>query len=300
MDRQGGMQSMRSVPAFYNHLRFSPDGRRLAMEIREGRQTDVWVYEWERDKMSRLTVDPGENKSPVWAPDGRRIAFASTRGDKATRNLYWQRADGTGEAGRLTWSSNAQGPTSWHPMGRLVAYDEQSPQGRGDIMILPLDGDEASGWKPGKPTVFLASPFDESAADFSPDGRWLAYHSDESGRPEVYVRPFPGSGEKRQVSSGGGMYPTWSRSRKELVYQQAADWTLMVAAYSTEGDSFSAEKPQPAGRIPRRGLGMPGWDLHSDGQRFAVLKAVQEPTEVRQDHVILIPNFFDELRRIAP
>lgn len=166
-------------------------------------------------------------------------------------------------------------------------------------MILPLEGDEASGWKPGKPTVFLASPFEESNAAFSPDGRWLAYQSDESGRMEVYVRPFSGSGEKRQVSSGGGMYPTWSRNRKEMFYQQAADWTIMVAAYATEGDSFRAEKPQEAGRIPRRGLGMPGWDLHPDGQRFAVLKAAQEPTEVRQDHAVLIPDFFDELRRIA-
>jgi Tol biopolymer transport system component len=300
MDRRGVTQPLRAVPAFYNHPRFSPDGRLLAMEIREGRQVDVWVYEWERDKIWRLTSNAGDNRSPVWTPDGRRIAFASTRGDKATRNIYLQRADGTAEAEPLTHSSNAQMPTSWHPTGRFLAYGEQNPQSRGDVMILPLEGDEASGWKPGKPTVFLASPSDESNAAFSPDGRWLAYQSDESGRMEVYVRPFSGSGEKTQVSSGGGMYPTWSRSRKELFYQQAADWTLMVAAYATEGDSFRAEKPQGAGRIPRRGLGMPGFDLHPDGQRFAVLKAAQEPTEPSQDHVVLIPHFFDELRRIAP
>jgi serine/threonine-protein kinase len=299
MDRHGAMRSMRAVPAFYNHPRFSPDGRLLAMEIREGRQVDVWVYEWERDKISRLTVEGGDNRYPEWTPDGRRIAFASTRGENATRNLYWQRADGTGEAEQLARSKNAQVPMSWHPTGRALAYGEQHPERGSDIMILPLLGNEASGWKTGTPTVFLATPFDEAGAAFSPDGRWLAYHSNESGRLEVYVRPFAGSGEKTQVSTGGGMYPTWSRNGKELFYQQAADWTLMVATYTTEGDSFRVEKPQQAGRIPRRGMGMPGFDLHPDGQRFAVLKAAQEPTEVRQNHVVLIPHFIDEVRRIA-
>ena len=175
MDRQGATRSMRAVPAFYNHPRFSPDGRRLAVEIREGRQVDVWVYEWERDKISRLTTEGRDNKYPVWTPDGRRVAFASTRGDDASPNLYWQRTDGTGEAVRLTRSKNAQVPMSWHPTGRALAYGELNPEGGGEIMILPLEGDEVSGWKPGTPTIFFASPFNEWGAAFSPDGRWLAY-----------------------------------------------------------------------------------------------------------------------------
>lgn len=300
LDRQGATLSLRAVPAFYNHPRFSPDGRRLAMDIREGRQVDVWVYEWERDKISRLTSESGDNKYPEWTPDGRRVAFASTRGDKVTNNLYWRRADGSGEAEPLTRSKNAQVPMSWHPTGRVLAYGERNPESRGDIMMLPLEGDEVSGWTPGTPTVFLGSTFEEWGAAFSPDGRWLAYQSNESGRIEVYVRPFTGSGEKTQVSTGGGLHPTWSRNGKELFYQDASDWTLMVANYVTEGDSFRVEKPQQVGRLPRRGMGMPGFALHPDGQRFAVLKAAQEPTEVRQNHVILMPHFFDELRKIAP
>ena len=300
MDRQGATTPMRAMPAFYNHPRFSPDGRRLAVEIREGRQVDVWVYERERDKLSRLTFDGGDNRYPAWTPDGRRVTFASARGGNAMRNLYWQRADGIGKAELLTRSKNAQVPMSWHPTGRALAYGEENPESRADILILPVEGDEASGWKPGKPTIFLASPFDEWGAAFSPDGRWLAYASNESGRPEVYVRPFSGSGEKMQVSTGGGMHPTWSRNGKELFYQHASDWTLMVATYVAEGDSFRAEKPQKAGRLPRRGMGMPGFDLHPDGQRFAVLMAAQEPTEARQDHIVLIPHFIEELRRIAP
>jgi eukaryotic-like serine/threonine-protein kinase len=299
MDRQGATRSLRAVPAFYNHPRFSPDGRQLAVEIREGRQVDVWVYEWERDKISRLTFEGGDNRYPEWTPDGRRVTFASIRGDNAMLNLYWQRADGTGEAEPLTRSKNAQVPMSWHPTGRVLVYGEQNPESRSDIMMLPLMGDEGSGWKPGTPTILLASPFDEAGAAFSPDGRWLAYHSNESGRMEVYVRSYSGSGEKTQVSTGGGMYPSWSRNGKELFYQQVSDWTLMVATYATEGDSFRAEKPQHAGHIPRRGHGMPGFDLHPDGQRFAVLKATQELTEVRRNQVVLIPHFIDDLRRTA-
>jgi len=300
MDLQGGMQPLRVVPAFYNHPRVSPDGRRLVVEIREGRQVDVWIYDWERGQISRVTSEPGQNKYPVWSPDGQAIAFASNRRDKATLNLYWQRADGTAKAEPLTESRNRQDPTSWHPSGKFLAYEEERTQGVADIMILPLEGDEESGLKPGKPTVFLDSAFSEGHGVFSPDGRWLAYHSNESGRMEVYVRPFPGPGEKKQVSLGGGMYPAWSRSRQELAYQNAADWTLMIAAYGTEGDSFRVEKPRSVGRIPRRGLGMPGFDLHPDGQRFVVLKTTEDPTDAGQDHMVLIEHFFDELRRVAP
>ena len=196
----------------YNNIRFSPDGRRLAMDVRDGTERDVWVYEWGRDTMSRLTFEPGEDSSPVWTPDGRRIAFASARADKATPNLYWQRADGTGEAERLTESKNPQSPTSWHPSGKFLAFHETDPQTRTDIMILPMEGDETSGWKPGKPRVFLNSPFTEFHPAFSPDGRLAGVRSDESGRQEVYVRPFPGPGGKWQVSTGGGRCPTWSRT----------------------------------------------------------------------------------------
>jgi Tol biopolymer transport system component len=299
MDRQGGTKPLRAVPAFYNHPRFSPDGRQLVVEIRERGIADVWIYDWERDHLSRLTADAGDNRYPIWTPDGRRIAFGSTRKDNSTRTLYWQRVNG-GAAEPLTQSGNAQMPTSWHPGGKFLAFEQENPQSGMDIMILPVEGDEASGWKPGKPTVFFESSFHELNAVFSPDGRWLAYQSNESGSMEVYVRPFPGPGEKMQVSSGGGMYPTWSRSSKELIYQHVEDWTLMVAAYTTEGDSLRAERPRRLARIPRRGFGMPGFDLHPDGQRFAVLKAAEETTDIRQDHMVLIPHFFDELRRVAP
>jgi len=297
MDREGMLQTLPAAPGVYSNIRFSPDGRWLALDILEGKNRDVWVYEWGGDTLSRLTFDPGDDYFPVWTPDGQRIAFSSTR-DQATRNLYWQQADGTGEAERLTKSKNPQYPTSWHPSGKFLAFQETNPQTSVDILILPLTGDEASGWKPGKPTVFLNNPFGEFAAAFSPDGRWLAYSSNESGRFEVYVRPFPGPGGIRQVSTAGGRLPTWSRSRRDLLYV-VEDGGIMVAAYTVEGDLFRAEKPRvwSPGFAPVRGADRT-YDLHPDGERVAVLKASGD--EARRDHVTLIQNFFDELRRIAP
>ncbi len=171
----------------------------------------------------------------------------------------------------------------------------------GHILILPLTGDEASGWKPGKPTVFLNGSFGEFAAAFSPDGRWLAYASNESGRYEVYVRPFPGPGGKWQVSTVGGRLPTWSRSRRELFYH-GEDERIMVAVYTVEGSSFHAEKPRvwSPGLVPLRGGAARTYDLHPDGERIVVLKASGDEAEAKRDRVVLIQNFFDELRRIAP
>src|SRR5205823_10477928 len=132
--------------------------------------------------------DPGLDTHSVWTPDGRRIAFDSQRADKSTSNIYWQRADGTGEIQRLTASKNLQNPISFHPSGKFLAFDESTPNNRMDIMILPIEGNESIGWKPGKPYAFLSTPYDEVEPAFSPDGRWMAYQSNESGSYEVYVR----------------------------------------------------------------------------------------------------------------
>jgi serine/threonine-protein kinase len=297
MDSAGKTEPLLSVPGDYFAQRFSPDGRRLAVDIRERDQRDVWVYEWGRDTLSRLTFDPGRDTLPVWTPDGRRIAFASERAEKGTRNLYWQRADGTGDAERLTVSNNNQWPGSWHPTGKFLAFSEINRQRNApDIMILPMEGREDSGWKPGNPTVFLNESFVENNPAFSPDGRWLAYMSRESGEFEVYVRPFPGPGGRWQVSTSGGNFPIWSRIRRELFYL-AGDQRIMVAPYTVDGDRFRADKARlwSEGRLSTDGT----FDLHPDGQHFAVVKA-PEASDAKQDHVVLILNFFDYLRRIAP
>jgi hypothetical protein len=204
MGREGKMTALRAMPANWSNPLFATDGRRLAVDIADGANVDVWVYEWPRDTLSRLTSDAALDFKPVWTPDSRRIVFSSTRGDKSTYKLYWQRADGTGDVQRLTESQNPLFPASWHPSGKFLAFAEATRQTSTDLMILPMDGDETSGWKPGKPTVFLNGPFGEFEPMFSPDGRWLAYTSTESGRGEVYVRPFPGPGGSPQRGCRAG------------------------------------------------------------------------------------------------
>jgi serine/threonine-protein kinase len=262
---------------------------------------DVWLYEWTRDSLTRLTSDPGPDQRPIWTPDGRRIAFGSQRGSSKTSNVYWQRADGTGDVQRLTESTYSQSPASWHPSSKFLAFTELKPQPQTgvDLMILPLEGDETSGWKPGKPIAFLSTPFTEQEPMFSPDGRWLAYQSNESGEFEVYVRPFPGPGGKVLVSTAGGAFPAWSRAKRELLYQ-SPDRRIMVASYAVNGDTFVPDKPRPWSeqRFVLQAGGR-SFDLHPDGERLA-LAVAQDLSATKQDKVVFIFNFFDEIRRLAP
>jgi serine/threonine-protein kinase len=300
MNRQGKTSTLRATPAFWREAHVAPDGRRVAVEIYDGRQSDIWVYEWERDRLSRLTSDSVDDQTPVWTPDGSRIAYMSKRADNQTRNIYWRRADGTGEVQRLTESVNQQFVGSWHPSGKFLAFSEGNPPPMNSaLMILRMEGNEVLGWKPGKPQVIANGPFSEFGPMFSPDGRWLAYQSNEFGRFEILVRPFPGPGGPWQISTDGGTDPTWSRTRQELFFG-SPDHRIMVAAYSVDRDSFHADKPRAVSEshFAARTSGR-NFDLHPDGERFVL--GVEPESADRDDghHVTLIFNFFDELRRIV-
>jgi serine/threonine-protein kinase len=215
------------------------------------------------------------------------------------QNLYWQRADGSGDVQRLTRSPYPQSPASFHPSAHVLAFQETRPQTGADLMLLPIHGDETRGWSPGIATVFLSTPASEQEPMFSPDGRWLAYQSNDTGQFEVYVRPYPGPGGTWLISSAGGRTPTWSRTHPELVYR-TPDNQLMAVDYSLSGDSFRAEKPRlwGAGRIGPQ-TGQRSFDLHPDGERVAV---APDPAQAGGHHnqVTFVFNFFEELRRIAP
>ena len=248
---------------------------------------------------TRLTFDPAHDENPVWTPDGRHVVFTSLRGENGEHNLYWRPSDGSGEAGRLTESENWQRPSSWHPSGRFLAFLEQSPQTGVDVKILEMGGDEASGWTPGTPTSFVEDSFNERSPAFSPDGRFLAYASDESGRFEVYVRPFPGPGGKWQVSADGGIWATWSKTRPELLFETEGG-EIMVASYTAAGDSFRSERPVPwfDGRIHMPQAGARSFDLHPDGERVA-LRFARGGSGAAPAGVVVVFNFFDELRRLT-
>jgi Tol biopolymer transport system component len=166
-------------------------------------------------------------------------------------------------------------------------------------MTLSIEGNEKSGWKPGEPKPFLNSPFNEGSPALSPDGRWLAYLSNESGSNEVYVRPFPGPGGKWQVSTGGGSTPKWSHDGKEL-FNRTADSKMMLVTCTSSGDSFRADKPQlwSSGQYTNRGNY--NFDLHPDGKGFAVLRAPGTGETLAVNKISFIFNFFDELRSKFP
>jgi serine/threonine-protein kinase len=300
LTRDGKTTGLRAAKADWANPQFSPDGQKLALDISDGKQRDIWVYDWARDTLTQLTFDPGEDRSPVWTPDGKRIVFASDRAKRGVPNLYWVNAEGTGEVTRLTDSPDVQLPGSWHPSGKFFAFYaiRNAPP---DLMILPMEGDAARGWRPGNPTVFLGTPAVEANPTFSPDGRWIAYVSTEAGGSsiDVYVRPFPDPGGKWRVSTTGGGYPRWSTTTHELLYLNAQN-KVMFAPYAVVGDSFRADTPRmwsPTG-VGGAGLGNSAYDLHPDGKRLAAVAASEGGAS--QDKLVFVSNFFDYLRKIAP
>jgi Tol biopolymer transport system component len=297
-DRDGMATSLSATPVNWSNPQVAPDGRRVAVDVLDGKQLDVWIYEMDQSPPSRLTLDPADDTKPIWMPDSRRVAFASRRADSVTFNLYWERTDGSGEIEPLATSRDSQYPDSWHPSGRFLAYQERSTRTNFDIWILPFEGTDGSTLKPGKPRVFLNSPFDEREAMFSPDGRWLAYQSNETGRFEVYVRPFAGSGGPWRISTGGGIDPIWSRARPELLFT-GPDGRIMAASYNAGDDSLRADKPRPwsSQRVSRRPR-LRSIDVDPDGNHIVAATLPDEGTNRRE--VVLVLNFFDEMRRIAP
>jgi serine/threonine protein kinase/roadblock/LC7 domain-containing protein len=293
LDSSGKTEPLVATPGNYGDPGFSPDGQRLAVVNGSGNY-DIFVYDLKRETMSRLTFNAQDVKHPVWTPDGKHIAFSARGG------IFWIRADGGGEMQRLIESKGQLFSDSFSPDGRRLAYSELNPKTGADLWTIPLDVSDPDHPKPGKPEPFLQTPGQEFMAKFSPDGHWIAYYSDESGRNEVYVRPFPGSGGKWQISSGGGNLPVWSSAARQLFYQ-TLDAHIMVTDYTTTGDSFIAEKPRLWTDRPIRNLGIINRDLAPDGKRFAVFPASDAKDEEKGTvHVTFLLNFFDELRRRAP
>jgi serine/threonine-protein kinase len=307
MDRSGALSALRAQPAYWYNAEFSPDGRRIAMDIRGAGQTDIWVHEWSRGTLTRVTSDTANEEFPVWTPDGARLVYRSftSSTDPSGNAITWKRADGTGDAQILVHSKAALMPGSWHPTGRLLAYSATRPGSDDDVMILPVEGGEAAGWKPGRPAAFVHSAARERAPTFSPDGRWLSYTSNESGQDEIYVRPFPGPGARVMVSSAGGHSSSWSGARHELVFvTHLRDYTqvLMVAKYRVENDAFVVDRPRPWAEHAtgvRILLGSRMYALHPDGVRVAIAPPSEAETAPPK-HLTFVLNLFDELSRIAP
>ncbi len=285
VDREGKSKPIIETRRAFDFPKPSPDGRSLVLSIDDA-NTGLWVYDVARGTLTRL-VSGFDNHSPVWTPDGKRLAFSSNR--EGSYNVFWQAADGSGEAERLV-SGEHQHPTSWTPDGKALAFAEFHPETGWDISVLTLQGDRAS-------QPFLHTPSNENFPMFSPNGRWMAYESDESGEPEVYLRSFPDSGAKWQVSTEGGRYPIWSPNGRELFYRN--------------GDKMMAVDVEVEGRLV---LGKPRllferdflftayseafYHLMPDGEHFVMID--DSESDPRPTGLILVQNWFEELKQLAP
>ena len=285
VDQTGSVRPAADTKAPLYLPRFSPDGQRMAYDT-EGREERVWIYDIGRSTASRLT-DMG-SAGCAWTPDGKRLAFSSPISGQ--ENLYWQAADGSSAAERLTTSDYWQIPGAFAPDGSTLAFVEEPPETGYDILILDM--------KSRRVTPFLKTKAREGWPEYSPDGRWLAYVSNESGRMEVWVRPFPGPGGRWQVSKEGGLEPIWSKDGRQLFYREAG----RVWAADVRTDSgFSTGKPRLLFEKPgfMTANAVRNWDLYPDGRGFLMMKEGEiKPRPATE--MVLVQNWFQELKRLVP
>lgn len=285
VDGKGMRQPLPAPPRGYAAPRISPDGKRVAVSI-QGSNPGLWIYDLIRGTLTRLTSE-GPVPFPIWSRDGSQLTFSGSLDDRL--NVYRMAADGSGSVERLTKNENAQWPGSWSPVGEVLAFTEAAPETGYNLMTLDLNGNH-------EPHPLLQTLANEYGPKFSPDGHWLAYGSDESGRQEIYVRPFPGPGGKWQISTEGGFEPVWSRNGRELFYRNGD--SMMAAAVETT-PTFTAGKPKvlfeqhfEKGVFPFE----PNYDVSPDGRRLLLVMSPQGEAAPTQINMVL--NWPDELRRL--
>jgi serine/threonine-protein kinase len=285
--RNGSTRPASDAQRAYFGPRLSPDGRSVALGVEDDKGFDLWLQEVERDALMRLSADTGNERYAVWTPDGQSLLFSSARAEHPPR-LVSTPADGSGESQALLDSGRLPVPGDVSPDGSVLAYTGGSTtEGTGaDIWVLPLD-------REGVPEPFLRSDFDEASPGFSPDGRWIAFTSNETGRNEVYVRPFPGPGGKWQVSTEGGDEPRWSPLGDEIFFRSSGK--MMVAAVDA-GASFEAGKPSILFEdvYDAGAAGFPNYDVVGDPVRFLMIRSDTRPAPT-QLNVIL--GWMSELER---
>ena len=221
LDRSGKSVGTAGAPdsAGLTDVELSPDGKRVAVTRADKGNADIWLIDAARGFPTRFTFDAANDVRPVWSADGNRLVFQSNR--KGAFNLYWKLSSGAGADELLLESDQNKAPTDSSSDGRFLLFRTLDPQTGYDLWVLPLSGDK-------KPVPFLKTPFEERDGQFSPDGKWVAYQSNESGRSEIYVQPFPGPGRKLQISSSGGAQPRWNKNSKEIFYV-SLDSKMMAA-----------------------------------------------------------------------
>lgn len=290
VDRQGREEAIPVPPRAYVYPRLSPDGSKVALDIRE-ESNDIWIWDLARRTLTRLTFDPGLTRGPVWSPDGRRVACSAVR--DGAENIYWQAADDSGSPEQLTREKRGALPTGFSPDGTKLMFLQPPGTAPRDIGVVTVGS--------GKVDLLVNTPFDDTNGEISPDGRWMAYQSTESGQEEVYVRPFPDAASGRwQISNNGGTRPLWARNGRELFYYAQPGSVMGVTIEA--GATFVASTPKTvvAGAYPAP-LNARTYDVSPDGRRFLLIKNVKPADDAAAaPRIIVVQNWFEELKRRLP
>jgi len=286
VDRQGREELLPAPPRAYYQPRVSPDGTRVAVAVDEPELTII-VMDLARSRLSQLNFDRARDFFPVWMPDGHHLIFASSHSGSLA--LFRQSADGTGGRELLASGSGGMVPSGITPDGSQVLFSFRSR----DVNILSLDGT-------GRTHALVETSFNERNGVVSPDGRWLAYESDSSGQFEIYVQPFPNvNGGQWKVSSAGGTRPLWSPNGHELFYVGPSG-ALMAARVDSRGSAWSASTPQKIVDGPYVTITAASgrnYDVSRDGRRFLMVKPAANRAS---PHIVIVQNWFEELRRLVP
>ena len=301
VDRQGGIQAMGEAAHRFATPRFSPNGKYVALTVRRdasGRtstpaatESDIWVYEIARGILTPVTFTD-RSSAPAWTPDGRRITFHRFS-QEARESIHWKAADGSGIAEELTSAPGvAPTPGSWSPDGKVLAFTtkQHQKQPAHDIWLCSLGGER-------KPQLFQGTRFNERHPMFSPDGRWIAFTSNHSGRDEIYVKAYPAGSGLTRISTEGGSQPLWGVDGRELFYRNGGKMLVAVVGtatpFTTAPSEFLFEGPYLGGISFERAR---NYDISPDGRRFAMVKGAA--TSLRQLNVV--QNWFEEVKRLVP
>ena len=266
----------------------------MALDIRD-QENDIWVWDFARETLTRVSTGPGTDETPEWMPDGRRILFSSqtAKGDALVR----QAADGSGTAERLTDTSSVVRVSAVSKDGTRVLFSEAGAATAMDVMMLELENDQ-------RPQPLIRTPFAEQNAEISPDGRWLAYESNDAGQLQVYVRPFPDvRNERVQVSTGGGGQPHWAQNGQELFY--LAPNAALMSVRVEHGPRWKSGMPTKLfeGQSYYRGRGAStsrSYDVSADGKRFLLIKEeVDRDQSTVPISLVVVRNWREELKRLV-
>jgi len=299
VDRDGRAEPIAAAPRQYVFPRISPDGRRVALDVR-GEQDDIFVWDLVNETLTRLTFDAESEQYPVWTPDGERIAYLHDR------DIFWKASNNTGTATPmaedLTEGTDAgPAPYFFSPSGTELVFADRSTFTHSDLVMISVDGST-------EPERLLGSEFNEENAVLSPDGRWMAYQSNESGQNDIYVRPFPNVNDGRwQISNAasGSMTPAWSRNTNELFYVQfsaSGNPAMMVAEYSGEPTFVLGARRELFDGSAYFTTGAAGraYDVSADGDRFLMIAPIDQAGESSAPQINVVLNWFEELKRLVP